>query len=350
MVLNYHIKLFLNVVGTALHLALGEAACGKGFTNVNSCVLICINWKLNATVSPCRPRPSPIVISKRTQFLNIFSIIFNLFFQAIDQPFIRFHRSKNQLPSHQLYEHPSALRVLDAKPDTVDRLWGLCKGDRNGTHKWVNPKLLHMLKSSGKRIITPSGRVGPYNPTKFSKTKFMVFGGGSNFQVDYSFGEVQYTPRSRVQAYFPKGKNLRPVQGPEPRYQRPNKIARVEKRNFERFIFGELEQTWVEKHLTPNIVAGFDVGQSEIISINCYLVRKDPWLKALKQNLAPKCPRPVRQRFRWTTPCVNSHKKLILGDSMVARLPDNAGYKLAAYPGADIRFGSRSFHDLLLIA
>ena len=32
--------MFLNVVGTALHLALGEAAGGKGFTNVNSCVLI----------------------------------------------------------------------------------------------------------------------------------------------------------------------------------------------------------------------------------------------------------------------------------------------------------------------
>ena len=191
---------------------------------------------------------------------------------------------------------------------------------------------------SGKRVITPSGRVGPYNPVEIIEPPLMHF--GVEYRLDPSTG--LFEPHARVQAYLPEGRNFRPVQGPEPRPQRPNKIARVDKRAFERFIFDEQEQKWVEKHLTPNIVAGFDHGESDIISINGFTVRKDPWLKALSQNLAPKCPRPVRQRFRWTTPCVKSHRKLVLGDSMVARLPNTAGYKLAAFPGADIRLGSLS--------
>ena len=226
--------------------------------------------------------------------------------------------------------------MLYCRPDSPDQEWGLWLTGKQG-EKVVKMAGRHGINTP--RIITPSGSVGSFNPCPIPFTPRETFEDG-------------YGVRS--QAVMPIGHEVDAVRGPLPRWQRGSKLTRVQKRVFERLCFGVgvdgkpmEENDWLARHVVPKLIPEFSTISGHkvadrVLQLDGKFIRQGSYLRALAKNLAPRTAETyVRRRSMWHLPCVASCSRVIIGDSMVGRIPFEDGVKCVAFPGADVRKGLR---------
>ena len=237
-------------------------------------------------------------------------------------------------------EDPDALRrsaeipPMYEKPDIPEREWGSWI---QGKHGAIVHRMALNAGLDGKKIITRGGQVA-VNPVPIPKTKMVWFPDGNK------------ESGKRWQAVMGGGVEVPAVRGPLAKYKKPSKVVRNAKRELERICFGGLlESKWLAGKQLVNQFAAVGRGDTgtdkRVIQVNNLFVRQKPFLDGLKLNLGPQTVQPfVRRRRQWSSwvPCVAGWKKVVIGDSQVARLPLDMGYKCLAFPGADIRTSSKS--------